>query len=83
MSNPTGRISMLQLKTEPVKIVVNGEERQVPDGQNVRSLLTVLGIEADRVAVELDRTIVRQADWEATAVREGARIEIVQFVGGG
>jgi sulfur carrier protein len=74
---------MPQLKTEPVKIVVNGEERQVPDCQNVRSLLAVLGIEADRVAVELDRTIVRKADWESTAVREGSRLEIVQFVGGG
>jgi thiamine biosynthesis protein ThiS len=52
---------MPQLKTEPVRIVVNGEERQVPAGQNVRSLLAVLGIEADRVAVELDRTIVRKA----------------------
>ncbi len=74
---------MPQLKTEPVRIVVNGEERRVPDGQNVRSLLAVLGIEADRVAVELDRTIVRKADWEETAVREGSRLEIVQFVGGG
>jgi sulfur carrier protein len=74
---------MPQLKTERIGIVVNGEERQVPDGQNVRSLLAVLGIEPDRVAVELDRTIVRKADWEATAVREGSRLEIVQFVGGG
>lgn len=83
MSNRTGWMSMPQPKTEQVKIVVNGEERQVPDGQNVRSLLAALGMEADRVAVELDRTIIRKADWEATPVREGSSVEIVQFVGGG
>jgi sulfur carrier protein len=74
---------MPELETKRVKIVVNGEERLVPGGANVRSLLAVLGIEADRVAVELDGSIVRKPDWESAAVREGSRIEIVQFVGGG
>ena len=74
---------MPELETKRVRIVVNGEERLVPEGENVRSLLAVLGIEADRVAVELDRSIVRKADWDSTAIRDGSRIEIVQFVGGG
>jgi len=74
---------MPELETKRVRIVVNGEERLVPAGENVLSLLAVLGIEADRVAVELDRSIVRKPDWDSTAVRDGSRIEIVQFVGGG
>jgi sulfur carrier protein len=74
---------MPELETKRVRIVVNGQERLVPAGGNVRSLLAVLGIEADRVAVELDRSIVRKPDWESTAVGDGSRIEIVQFVGGG
>jgi sulfur carrier protein len=74
---------MQQLETKQVRIVVNGEERWVPAGENVRSLLAVLGIDADRVAVELDRSIVRKPDWDSIVVRDGSRIEIVQFVGGG
>jgi thiamine biosynthesis protein ThiS len=49
----------------------------------VRKLLGFLNVKADRVAVELNRSIVRKADWEATVVASGAQIEIVQFVGGG
>jgi sulfur carrier protein len=83
VSNRAGCIGMTELQTKRVKIVVNGEERSVPADQNVRSVLAALGIEADRVAVELDRGIVRKADWESTAVTDGSRLEIVQFVGGG
>jgi len=50
---------------------------------NVASLLTALGIEGDRVAVELNRTIVPKREWSATPVAAGASLEIVQFVGGG
>jgi sulfur carrier protein len=46
-------------------------------------LLAELGIASDRVAVELNRAIVRKPQWEATPVLDGAQLEIVQFVGGG
>ena len=36
-----------------------------------------------RLAVELDRAIVKKTEWPATPVSAGARLEIVQFVGGG
>jgi thiamine biosynthesis protein ThiS len=35
------------------------------------------------VAVELNRAIVRKPEWDSTAIDEGAKIEIVWFVGGG
>ena len=75
--------SMPNLQTEPIQIVVNGEVRAVPAGQTLKSLLTVLGIDADRVAVELNRAIIRKPDWDATQVPDGSTLEIVQFVGGG
>jgi thiamine biosynthesis protein ThiS len=46
-------------------------------------LLHHIGVQDDRVAVELDRQIVRRSEWETTQIRAGASIEIVQFVGGG
>jgi thiamine biosynthesis protein ThiS len=70
-------------QTEQIEIVVNGEGRRVPGGLNVSDLLGWLEVVPDRVAVELDRRIVRKADWPETPVSAGAELEIVQFVGGG
>ena len=70
-------------RTETIGIVVNGEGRNVPGGLNIGDLLLLLGVVPDRVAVELDRRIVRKADWPVTTVAAGAQLEIVHFVGGG
>ncbi|MDZ4799256.1 MAG: sulfur carrier protein ThiS [Bryobacteraceae bacterium] len=70
-------------ETELLQIVVNGEPRTIPAGLTVLTLLAELGIAADRVAVELNRLIVRQPLWAETSVDAGAHVEIVQFVGGG
>ncbi len=66
-----------------IEIVVNGEVRSIPEGQNLRQLLDFLAIDGSRVAVELDRMIVKPQSWDATGVNGGARLEIVHFVGGG
>ena len=65
------------------EIVVNGVERQVPSGQTLAELLRDLELEPSRVAVEMDHRIVKRAEWEALELPPGARLEIVQFVGGG
>lgn len=65
------------------EVLVNGEPRSVPVEQPVQGLLDWLGITGDRVAVELNKTLVRRRDWPNVLVREGAQIEIVEFVGGG
>jgi thiamine biosynthesis protein ThiS len=62
---------------------INGEARTIPPVSNVRQLLEVLGISENRLAVELNREIVRRRDWEHTPVCNLDRVEIVQFVGGG
>jgi len=66
-----------------IPIVVNGEDRTVPEGQTILGLLRDLQIDPARVAVELDRLIVKQPHWDAAPLRAGARLEIVHFVGGG
>jgi len=65
-----------------VKITLNGIERQVASGETVASLLDSLGIDPRRVAVELNREIVRKADY-SSALAEGDRVEVLHFVGGG
>jgi sulfur carrier protein len=66
-----------------VEIVVNGEPRQAPAGQTILGLLEELRLEPARVAVELDRRIVKRSEWGALELAQGARLEVVQFVGGG
>ena len=70
-------------ETQAIEIVVNGNPRRVPEGLSVAGLLAFLEIPLERVAVELNGTIVRKPDWESAAIAEGARLEIVWFVGGG
>jgi thiamine biosynthesis protein ThiS len=66
-----------------ISIVVNGAPEQVPSGLTVSALLIHLKVDPARVAVELNREIVRKTAWDRTLVEDGGRLEIVQFVGGG
>jgi len=65
------------------EIVVNGAVRHAPAGQTLLGLLRDLELEPSRVAVEMDRRIVKRTEWETLELEPGARLEIVQFVGGG
>ena len=67
----------------PIEIVLNGEPRRAREGESVLELLEELQIDPARVAIELDRRILKRPFWADTALRPGAEIEIVQFVGGG
>jgi sulfur carrier protein len=66
-----------------MRIVINGEERTVGEGLTLVALVEQLGIKADRVAIELNRNIVRRDDWPQIALHDGDRLEVVHFVGGG
>lgn len=66
-----------------MKVIVNGEPREMAAGLTVQGLLVELGLATDRVAVEHNREVVRRALWGETALAEGDRLEIVHFVGGG
>ena len=73
----------MSARTKDIQIVVNGQLQGALRGQSLIELLVSLGIDGARVAVELNRSIVRREDWDKTQVGEGAALEIVQFVGGG
>ena len=64
-------------------IHVNGESRGIDDGQTVAALLHELEIRADRVAVELNLEILDRKEFETRGLREGDRVEILSFIGGG
>jgi thiamine biosynthesis protein ThiS len=66
-----------------IPITVNGEPRNTSEGQTILGLLRELQLDPERVAVELNRRIVKPPEWENTKLATGAELEIVHFVGGG
>jgi len=81
-----GRSNVLSRKKvtkQLISVEINGKRHEIPASLNVRGLLEHLQIDTARVAVELNKEIVRKAAWDATPVEAGSQIEIVMFVGGG
>ena len=66
-----------------MRIQINGDSREFSEGLLLSDLLRLLELPIQRIAVELNRVVVRRSDWDTTVLRDGDRIEIVHFVGGG
>jgi thiamine biosynthesis protein ThiS len=66
-----------------MQLVINGEVTEVPAAISLAGLVEHLQLQGDRVAVELNRQIVRRDYWASTPLRDKDRLEIVHFVGGG
>lgn len=69
----------------PVRLRVNGEERELPDGSTVQELLRALGRDPDAhgVAVARNLTVVPRDRWADTALADGDRVDLVTAAGGG
>lgn len=63
-------------------LTINGAPRTTA-AATLAALIDSLGMKADRVAVELNLEIIPRAQWPTTPLRDGDRLEIVHFVGGG
>lgn len=67
-------------------LIVNGVPRTL-DGlvspAPLTSVLERLEMRPDRVAVELNSEIAPRAQWGDLTIKDGDRVEIVHFVGGG
>ena len=63
-------------------IQVNGEQREVPDGTTVRALVEQFNMKPEKVAIELNRRLVKSDRYDAP-LNNGYQVEIVTFVGGG
>jgi thiamine biosynthesis protein ThiS len=66
-----------------LRVYVNGESRELSGPTSLAELITQLDLPPTRVAVELNRVVVRRGDWSTTMLGDEDRIEIVHFVGGG
>jgi len=66
-----------------MKIFINGEIRDIPEVINLFELLAHLSLSQQRIAVELNESVVRRKDWDTTKINAADNIEIIHFVGGG
>ena len=66
-----------------MRLTINGEPREFAVPLSLAELIEQLGMKPDRVAVELNREIVRRDRWADAQLNDGDRLEIVHFVGGG
>ena len=65
------------------KVTINGEAREVADGASIAVMLTAIGIDPTKVAVERNLEIVPRSTLAEVVVADGDQYEIVHFVGGG
>jgi thiamine biosynthesis protein ThiS len=66
-----------------MRLLLNGEDRDIADIVSIADLVSALGLDARKVAVERNLEIAPRSTYGATALADGDRIEIVTFIGGG
>ena len=66
-----------------INVLLNGETREIPAEINLDRLLELFSLPSQRIAIELNKSVIRRADWPQTVVSDGDKVEVVHFVGGG
>jgi len=66
-----------------MKIVCNGEERQVAENTTVEKLIVESGLQPAAVVAECDGVILPRDGYGSTPLRQGSKVELIRFVGGG
>jgi sulfur carrier protein len=66
-----------------MEIIVNGEQRRVPDTYTAAQLVEAMGLSGQRIAMEVNLEIVPRSTYASHALQPGDRIEVVHAVGGG
>ena len=66
-----------------IRVYINGDSTELTGTPSLAELITQLELPEARIAVELNREVVRRKHWSSTILKEDDRIEIVHFVGGG
>lgn len=66
-----------------MEVFINGEKRQINQQFSLFELLNELNLPTERIAIELNKEVIRKKDWQSINVKDADKIEIVHFVGGG
>lgn len=66
-----------------MKVFVNGETKEIAENFNLNELLKHFSLPDERIAIELNKEVVRKKDWGNIKINDADKIEIIHFVGGG
>lgn len=66
-----------------MKVRLNGQDYSLSEGATLKQLIDLLGLNAYRVAVEVNLDVMPRDRWEQVILKEGDKVEVVHFVGGG
>jgi len=66
-----------------MKIVVNGQDREFRENATLLDILKELSLEDKVMAAAVNMNIVKQDDWKSYIIKDGDKLELLDFVGGG
>ena len=66
-----------------MNIILNGEQREIPDASTAAGLVELLELAERRIAMEVNLEIVPRSDYANYMLQEGDRVEVVHAIGGG
>lgn len=66
-----------------IKIICNGQEKEIAESTYLADFIRQLGMEPESVVVECDGSIVKPDAYEKYKINDGAKLELIRFVGGG
>lgn len=66
-----------------MQIICNGEATELAPGTRLVAVVRQFGLESQTIVVECDGRIIGRDEWETYELREGSRLELIRFVGGG
>lgn len=66
-----------------MNVFLNGKKKELPDNTTVETLVELLKLNRELIAVEVDGNIVKKCDYKNCVLREGNEIEILTLIGGG
>jgi sulfur carrier protein len=66
-----------------MRLTVNGNLFNAQVSGTIMELFNELKIEQSKIAVEVNLSIVKKADYSTFRLKDGDKVEIVNFVGGG
>ena len=66
-----------------ISVTVNGDSKSFEHEVSLRDLLSALDLPNERIAIELNKNVIRKKDWENISISNDDELEIIHFVGGG
>jgi sulfur carrier protein len=64
-------------------IELNGEPHSIDGDARLLALVEKLKLRRGRVAIELNQAVIPKSRWAGISLKQGDKVEIVNFVGGG